>query len=184
MTDATSKVRTTVAEYLALPETNRLIELLDGEIIVHPPPSDPHQKVSLALTRFLLESAPEGTIRVAPIGLYVDDHNYVEPDLFWVSAENTRCVLIDNQYWHGGPDLVIEILSSSTAYHDNEIKYALYQQIGVREYWIVDPDVQTIAVYRQADDQFVSQGTFQTGQSFESDALSGVLVEIDPLFAD
>jgi Uma2 family endonuclease len=102
--------------------------------------------------------------------------------VFWISPENTRCTLVDGKYWHGAPDLVVEVLSSSTARRDRKEKLQLYQQYGVREYWLVDPDGEYVEVYRQEGEQLVKHGIWGPGESFTSPALSNRAVEISALF--
>ena len=71
--------------------------------------------------------------------------------LFWVSAENQNCFLETNgRYWHGAPDLVVEILSPSTELNDRGTKFQTYQKYGVREYWILDEAKQEMLVLRRS----------------------------------
>ena len=121
-----------------------------------------------------------GEWRVAPCDVYLDDLNVVQPDLFWVSPENQNCHLIDN-YWHGAPDLVIEILSPGTTRRDRDTKYSLYEKAGVREYWIVEAEELYIEVYIWRDGSFVRQGIYGLGESFASPVLNGVTLSVDTL---
>ncbi|MBL8163021.1 MAG: Uma2 family endonuclease [Anaerolineae bacterium] len=182
--DATpEKVRVTFAEYDALPETNQIVELIDGEIVMNPPVFR-HQKVLLRIVATLLPLNLSGELCIAPCGLRFDDGNSFEPDLFWVSLDNTACVLEPNgNYWHGAPDLVIEVLSPSTEANDRGKKFRTYQQYGVREYWLVNPDVQFVEVYAQLNARFEQQGVILPGQAFTSEVLSGVSIDVTPWFA-
>src|SRR3954468_10778033 len=106
--DIPVKTRTTFVQYDALPESNQLVELIDGEIVVNPPLFR-HQKALWQIIATVMPLMTNGEPCVAPSGLHFDDGNSFEPDLFWVSAENQNCFLEDNgRYWHGGPDLIIE----------------------------------------------------------------------------
>src|SRR5215475_6232123 len=108
--DILVKTRTTFAEYDALPETNQIVELIDGEIVMNPPLFR-HQKALWQLIATVMPLMTEGEACLAPSGLKFDDGNSFEPDLFWVSKDNSNCVLgADGRYWHGGPDLVLEVL--------------------------------------------------------------------------
>lgn len=167
-----------MAEFLALRETNRLIELIDGDVIVNPPPLDAHQETAGNLYTFLRERIQDGALRFAPTGLYLDEQYFVEPDLFWGRAANENCVLMDGKYWRGAPDLVVEILSPGTAQRDREDKFARYQAVGVREYWLVEPSDKTIAVYRLQSGAFVEQDVYGLGDTFTSAVLYGETVSV------
>lgn len=161
--------RLTSAEYWELPETNKIEELIDGEIIMTPPPLDIHQDKLGNIHIVVRPLLKGGFLRVAPCGVHFEDGYDFEPDILWISPDNDHCVLApDGRYWHGAPDLIIEILSPSTAYRDRGIKYELYEKHGVREYWLVDPEAAFIEVYVLAEGRFARLGLFRAGQSFTS----------------
>ena len=83
----------------------------------------------------------------------------------------------------GAPDLVIEILSPSTAEKDLGRKYELYGSRGVLEYWIVDPAAETVAVHRRQDGGLEPAGTFGRGESVATAVLEGLAIEVDEVFA-
>jgi Uma2 family endonuclease len=170
----------TAAKFSQLPESNKIIELINGEVIMAPAPVDKHQQVlgNLHVVLFLLKLS--GEWRFAPSDVYLNDLNVVQPDLFWVSSENSNCQLIDN-YWRGAPDLVIEVLSPGTTRHDRDVKYDLYEAAGVREYWIVDATELYIEVYGLQEGKFVRQGLYGLGESFASPALNGITLSMDTL---
>jgi Uma2 family endonuclease len=168
---AQAKTRVTFDEYAALPETNHIIELIDGEMVVHPP-KDQHQKILWNIVATLMPLLASGEARFAPTGLHFDDGNSFEPDVFWVSAENDHCVLEDNgRFWHGAPDLVVEVLSPSTEANDRGDKFDTYEQYGVREYWLVSPEGQFTEVYRHENGRFNRVGLFRAEQPFVSTVL-------------
>jgi Uma2 family endonuclease len=179
MTDA-AKIQITAQEFFALEETNQIRELIDGEIVVNPPKL-PHQR-SVRLALRLLETViPSGELWVAPTGVYFDELNIPEPDIFWVSAENTSCVAnAENSYLHGAPDLIIEILSPSTARNDKVTKFQLYEKYGVREYWIVDSVEQRVEVWNHDGESFIYLGGFSVRKNFTSKAL-GTEINVDKL---
>lgn len=171
----------TSAQYWELPETNKIEELIDGEIIVTPPPLDIHQKRSINVLSFCIQTIKTGELRHAPTGIHFEDGFDFEPDIFWISPENDQCSLgPDNRYWLGAPDLIIEILSPSTAYRDRGIKYEIYEKHGVREYWLVDPEAAFIEVYVLADGRFSRLGLFRNGQNFASPVLNAE-IKVDAL---
>lgn len=183
--DAQVKTRVTFAEYDALPETNQIVELIDGEIVVNPPPLDKHQESLGEIYVSLRNVLKVGKLRFAPTGLRFDDGSSFEPDIFWVGPDNTNCLLEpEGRYWHGPPDLVIEILSPSTASNDRGIKYETYEKYGVREYWLVDPDAKFTEVYRHDSAKFARQGVFKAKQSFVSAALNGAMIDTQSWFSE
>ena len=97
--------------------------------------------------------------------------------MFWISDTNTSCILVDGKYWHGAPDLVIEVLSPSTAERDYGVKFELYQQHGVREYWIVDITNLFIQTFRLENGKFARQGVFGLGKTFASSVLGDAIID-------
>jgi Uma2 family endonuclease len=127
----------------------------------------------------------EGEACLAPTGLHFDDGNSFEPDLFWVSQENTRCFLEDNgRYWHGAPDLVIEILWPSTEANDRGIKYEMYERFYVREYWLIDMRANFVEVYRHEEGKFQRQGVYKPNQLFVSAVLGGATIDSQAWFPE
>lgn len=159
----------TMDEFLALPETNRITELIKGEYVVTPPPLDEHQNVVVSLLVYLKKIQPKGIWRVAPTGVYVTSESFVEPDIFWVREDSDDCVLRpDGRYWEGAPDLVIEVLSPSTSLRDKRDKFSLYEERGVREYWVVEPIAKYIEVFQLVEDELDFKGVYGIGQTFTS----------------
>ncbi len=178
------KTRITFAEYAALPESKQIVELIDGEIVVNAP-LDRHQKSLWQIVASLLPILPKGEARFSPIGLKFDDGNSFEPDLFWVSENNTNCVLgSDGRYWHGAPDLVVEILSPSTEANDRGHKFQTYQKYGVREYWLVNPEAKFVEVYTLNTNRLTQQGIYESSQPFESGVLGDVTIDPKTWFSD
>jgi Uma2 family endonuclease len=177
-----SRTRMTNAEYFALPETNRLVELWDGELIEMAPPTTDHQTASINLIVLLHTLIPDGRLFHAPTDVVFGEGYVPQPDVMWVAA-GSRCV-IDKKRLIGPPDLIIEILSPSTEANDRSDKYTLYERHGVREYWIVNPEHRFIEVYTHDGSGFARRGVFIAGQNetFESPVL-GKPVPLAPIFA-
>ncbi|MBZ0287332.1 MAG: Uma2 family endonuclease [Anaerolineae bacterium] len=175
------QTRMTSAEYWQQPETNRIEELIDGELIVTPPPLDAHQDKVTNIAVYVKPLTKGGQFRVAPTGVHFEDGYDFEPDIFWIAPDNDHCILApDGRYWQGAPDFIVEVLSPTTAYRDRGIKFETYQRHGVREYWLVDPEAAFIEVYRLENEQFVRLGLFKAGETFASPVL-GVDVSVDAL---
>lgn len=176
---APTKPRMTSARYLDRAETLQRSDLIDGEIIVSPPSLE-HQDLVLKLAFLIKQMVAHGTVMIAPVDVVLDDYNTVQPDVLWV-APDSACVREQGKYLRGAPELVIEVLSPSTARQDRGKKFALYQRHGVREYWLVDPDAAFIEVWVRDGDALARMGDFGAGESFTSPAL-GVDVPLDGVF--
>lgn len=177
----------TPAQFRQLPETTTPTELIHGELIVSPTPVNKHQadvgEIYFFLKQLQKQKPEMGQAIVSPMDVWLDD-DCVQPDVFWVSKPESKCKLGDDGYWYGAPDLVVEVLSPSTAHKDRGVKFDLYEKYGVREYWLTDPDGQYIEVYRLNDGKFERLGAYGIGQSFVSMVLAGLNVSIDTLLSE
>lgn len=181
MADMT-RTRTTLEEFQALPESLEHIELIDGELIVSPTPKFRHQN-AVGNTFLLLQKLPQGKVVLSPMDVYLDDENVVQPDVFWVSGAESLCKLGSDGYWHGAPDLVVEVLSPSTARRDHREKFALYERFGTREYWLVDPEAEFVEVFRREGDVLVRFGAFGVDEHFALSVAPEIALEVAALFA-
>ncbi|NWF68150.1 MAG: Uma2 family endonuclease [Chloroflexi bacterium] len=171
----TTKIRMTASQFFALPESNQIRELIDGELIVNPP-KDPHQVIGGNTYFYLRQIMPNGKARVSPVGVYLDEINILEPDVFWVSPTNNNCALHEDQYWHGAPDLIVEVLSPPTARQDRVVKFQLYEKYGVREYWIIEPLDLYVEVWNYEAGKFAFQGSYRPGAVFASRTLGAEII--------
>ncbi|MFQ3646524.1 MAG: Uma2 family endonuclease [Anaerolinea sp.] len=168
----------TLAEYLALPETNLRMEFWNGEVYQEanemPAPRPAHQRLIRQLYDALRSLAVEGEWWLAPTDVMIDAQHVVQPDLFWI-APDSACVLVEDRYWQGAPDLVIEVISEATARRDRQTKYELYQRAGVREYWIVDPRDGSVEVFQRTGEGFRRVGIFYADDTLTSPLLNASL---------
>ena len=138
----------TIADIEALPEGERA-ELIDGEMFMMASPMFTHQSlliwISVKIGQYITEKKGSCEVIPAPFSVYIADdrHNYVEPDIIVVCDQEK----LDEKGCHGAPDWIIEIVSPSSKYMDYVRKLTLYQNTGVREYWLVDPGRRCITVY-------------------------------------
>lgn len=124
-----------------LPSDRNRYELFEGELQVTASPNTAHQTVVTNLMALLYDHVRRrrlGYVFTAPFDVILSEISVVEPDLLFVARANRR--IITPQHIRGVPDLVIEVLSPSTALVDREIKKQLYTRYGVGHYWLVDPD--------------------------------------------
>lgn len=174
--------RMTAAEFFDLPETNQPTELLDGELIVSPSPVPEHQFVSGDLYSLVKSLVPNGRVIYAPIDVYFDDNNIVQPDILWVAEDGKA--QITQKYVEGPPALIIEIFSPGTAKRDKREKYNLYQKHGVPEYWMVDPVGQYVEVCIWEEGTFKQHGVYGPEDTFASPVLGGKTVDLKTIFSD
>ena len=149
----TSGRKLTYDDFLMFPNDGQRHELIDGKHYVTPSPNTRHQQLSLRLTIALsryLESSPGAELFYAPLDCVFTHVDVVEPDLLLVTADQRE--IIAEKHVRGAPALVIEILSPGTRRVDQQIKRDLYDRAGVREYWVIDPTENRLAVHRRCED--------------------------------
>jgi Uma2 family endonuclease len=179
-----TRTRITAIDYYQLPEYDQhdLIQLIDGEVIVGMPPIPKHQRIvrEILVLLALLARKKGGEAYTAPIEVYLDERNIFEPDVLYLKPDS-QCIVGEKRLT-GAPDLVVEVLSPTTAKHDRQQKYQAYQQHGVDEYWIVDPVYEVIEVWTLGDDGlFQRQGVFGREDTFTSATL-GEKVTMQEIF--
>ena len=175
-------IKFTLNDYLSTPGDKRY-QLLDGEMILAPSPSERHQtivaRLYMAVYRFVSEQSL-GRAWFAPLDVVLSDYDVVQPDIMFVS--NTRSDVVTEANIQGPPDLVVEILSRSTEDYDRGYKQVLYGRCGVREYWIVDPDAETVEVLALDQQGLALQATYRPGETLASPVLPGLAVNVDQIF--
>jgi Uma2 family endonuclease len=132
--------RTTSEGFLRYAPDDKKAELIDGVIIVSPPPLDVHERLQIFLLRLLgdfVELFDLGELRGSRTAVVLANDQTYEPDILFVVRE--RIGIIEERGVFGAPDLIIEILSVSTAMHDRGTKFRIYEQAGVHELWLIDP---------------------------------------------
>jgi Uma2 family endonuclease len=179
----TTQTRLTAAEFAQLPETNTPTELIDGEVVMTPAPKYVHQKVVLALAKLIEQMGAGGVTCIAPIDVYLDEANVVQPDVLWASGPESRAQLGEDGYWHGAPDLVVAVLSPATARYDRSEKFRLYEKHGTLEYWLVDPEAEYVEVWRREEGGFQRQGVYGPGDAFKSTVLGGKKADLKKIFS-
>ena len=176
------QIKFTYRDYLLLPEQDRR-ELIEGDFYMAPSPIFRHQRILMNLSAPLWNYAMTndlGEVVWAPMDVVLSDLNVVQPDILYIS--NDRREIITENNISGAPDLVIEILSPSTASRDRELKLGLYARFGVREYWIVDPDESSVQVMELGAEGYDTIGSYDSGE-VESSVIPGFHIAIDEIFA-
>ena len=176
------KIKLTYKDYLSTPDDKRY-ELLDGELILAPAPRTTHQRTLLDLTLIIGQYVKEhnlGEVYTAPTDVYLTDTDIAQPDLLFISKDRTD--IVTELSIQGAPDLVVEVLSPSTASRDRGYKRTLYARHGVREYWMAGVESATITVLLLGENGFEVFGTFGEEERFASPTLSGFEVDINVVF--
>ena len=184
---STQSVKLTYDDYCLIPEDGKRHEIIDGGHYVSPAPFFRHQQILLNLSAKLYEHVKErriGTVAFAPVDIILSDINVVQPDLLYISS--ARSAIITKKNVQGAPDLLVEILSQSNRRHDEIVKRKLYERFGVLEYWIVDPELETVKVYRLQDGSYGEPLilSLKNNDELESPLLPGFRCGLDMVFED
>jgi len=174
------KTKATVQDYKELPEGSPY-QLIEGELVMSPAPKPVHQIVLgnlFEVFRKFLKG--KGIIIFSPIDVYFDEENAFQPDLIFISKERKDILKEDGVY--GAPDLVVEILSPSTAYYDLRKKKEVYERKGVREYWIVDPEMREIEIYVNEDGKFKLVEEAKEKGKIRSKIIDNLEVNLEDIF--
>lgn len=174
--------RLNVTYYKLLPE-GAPYQLIEGELIMTPAPNPRHQIISARLFKKLshfVDTTKTGIVLYSPIDIYLDDENVFQPDIVFISKERKEIIRRDGIY--GPPDLVIEILSPSTASYDIREKFRVYERSGVKEYWIVDPDMNSIEIYSNEKEHFSLITKVEGSGRAGSSLLKGFEIDIEEIF--
>lgn len=173
----------TYAQLCVLPEDRKRHELIDGEHFVTPAPTPKHQDIVGKLYARLLafvEANSLGNVYISPVDVVFEEHTVLEPDILFLSQ--ARRGIVGEDAIHGAPELVVEVLSPSTFYHDLRRKMTAYSQFGVQEYWIVDPEKQTIELYERAGGELQLARKFTSQETFRSRLLPGFQLDMHTIF--
>lgn len=174
-------------DYLAIPPDGQRHELIDGEHYVSPAPNIRHQRLVRRLFVVLEELVRRnglGEVFFAPVDVRVSEVDVVQPDILFLSREHRD--RLTETHLDGPPDFAVEVLSPSSRRQDEVLKRDLFARAGVAEYWTVDPELETVKVYRRGQ-----AGSFERalelaaerGERLESPLLPGLSLPLVDLFA-
>jgi Uma2 family endonuclease len=169
-------------EYLVLTDhRNRLVEFTDGFLEALPMPTDKHQSLLkfLFLAFYGFTEARGGKVHFAPLRLRIRTGKFREPDLLLLlSAADSRR---QNRFWLGA-DLALEVVSEEKPERDLVAKRGDYAEGRVPEYWIVNPQTETITVLTLRGDAYEEAGTYRRGESAAAVVLAGFSIAVDAVF--
>lgn len=180
--------RYTLEDVMAWDESER-VELIDGLPVAHATPVRKHQRILLKIAKQLEDYLEDKTceVNIAPFCVRLfeekDDRpgsvdTVVEPDITVVCDPDK----LDDIGCKGAPDMVAEILSPSTRQHDRLVKYDLYERAGVREYWIVDPDTETVQVYQLEEGHYHAAQVYTRQSKVKVEVLEDCFIDLDRVF--
>ena len=147
-----------------------------------PAPSPYHQIISKRLERELLKLEEQGSGQVldAPLDVYFSETETYQPDLIFIIKE--RYSIIGETKIEAAPDLIMEILSPGTAYYDLRHKMNVYEESGVKEYWVVDPIEKSIEIYENKDGSFVLSEKASCNREVHSQLFKSLIVRLKDIF--
>ena len=173
----------TFEAFRQLPDDGKRYELIHGEVRLTPSPNTRHQTVvhnlDVSLGQFLLQNRL-GEVWTAPLDVRLGEDTALQPDLIFVS--NARAAIIREGYIEGSPDLLVEVLSPSTAAHDRATKLSIYAAAGVPEFWLVDAQAKTVEVLKLQGKKYFVEATHAGDQVLTSSLFPGWQLPLHDLF--
>jgi Uma2 family endonuclease len=182
-----AQIKFTYEDYKSLPESEtKRYELVGGELVMVPSPDPEHQDILGNLFRVLsvhIRRHRLGKVYLAPLDVVLgegEEAEVVQPDLLYISPQ--RQDIIAQKEIRGAPDMVVEVLSPSTAQRDRTLKKKLYAKYGIQEYWLVDPEAQTVEVLTLGQRGYERAGLYTKNETLESPLLVGLRIPLDEVF--
>jgi Uma2 family endonuclease len=177
--------RLTVADLDACPDDNNRYELIDGELFVYRAPGIPHQRVLHNFQMelgFYLKENPVG-ILVPGTGTTFSDYDAVIPDLVFIRSERWADVTSEQKII-SARDLVVEILSPGSENRRRclSVKRQLYAKYGVKEYWIVDSENQSVLIFHLREQTLQEVSTLRETGEITSALLPGFQLQACAVF--
>jgi len=179
----------TYHDYVKLtPPESGNFELLNGRIFFMASPKPSHQDISSLLHTFLgfyIVGNKLGKLFAAPMDVLFTLHNTFQPGLLFISKE--RLNIIGESKIEGSPDLVVEILSPSNNINDAErrpisYKKHIYETTGVKEYWLINVEKQTLTLYKHIDNELRWQKDIQKNEVLKSEIIQGFELKLSNIF--
>jgi len=154
-------------------------EIIGGELEVTPAPAPRHQWVSAHLFRMLVNHVLDhrlGMVFFAPLDVILTDHDVVEPDIVYLTAE--QLARVTERAVEEPPTLVVEILSPSTAQRDRTRKQQLYERQGVPHYWLADPVLHVLDVYERHEGRYELVASLTGDAEFRPALFPGLVIRL------
>lgn len=164
------------------------VELIRGRIFrMSPAPNANHQKININLSHLVMkvfwnkqcQAFPAPFDVRLPISSAKKDSTVVQPDLCIICDLEK---IADIRACNGAPDLIVEILSPSNTKHDVQTKYDLYEEAGVKEYWIINPSDRIIMIYKLENGKFIGIHPYAEGMTIQSPLFPDLQIDVDDIF--
>jgi Uma2 family endonuclease len=180
----TTTAKLTYDDLQEIPPDRNRYELIEGELTVSPSPIPIHQVIVLNLAAALLAHARKndmGQVFVAPCDIVFGSSTVLEPDVFFISQ--ARLHIIGEKYISGPPDLVVEVLSESTARVDRDTKTRVYAEYGVPECWLIEPQSKTVQIFRLRGSEYEIAEVLGFNGTLASPLLPGFSLPVSSLWS-
>jgi Uma2 family endonuclease len=186
---ARADTRLTYDDFVLFPDDGKRHEIIDGEHYVTPSPNLRHQdlvgRLHVEIALYLRTNPRAGRVFLSPLDVVLSHYDVVEPDLLFVAGDQSAIMTEKNI--QGPPALVVEVLSKSTRKRDAQTKRRLFERTGVREYWLVDPELDTVQVFRPSPEgrlARVAELSAEEGESLTTPLLPGCAIDLRELFRE
>jgi Uma2 family endonuclease len=168
----------------ALLEEGAPFQLINYDLIMSPSPIFAHQLILTnfiyAFKEFIKQENNKGVVVVSPMDVRLDEGNVFQPDLIFISEGRIAEIVKDRI--EGAPDLVLEILSPSTAHYDLHQKKSIYEKYGVKEYIVIDPIAQCANLYTLRDNVYYLHKKAERPEKLSSLLLPGFVIDLEIVF--
>lgn len=182
MTSITDRKKITYADYLKIDGNNRY-EIFNGELLTVPAPSTDHQEISRNIGSLIWSFVKQkgiGKVFNAPVDVVFDDDEVFQPDIVFIKTGNQH--IIKKSAIKGIPDLIVEIVSPSSAFYDMVEKKEVYRKYGVKEYWLVFPDEKVIEIFILGKEGYVEFCKSKKKGMIKSNVLEGLEIDSKDVF--
>ncbi len=173
-------------EFLAWIDEDVWAEWVNGEVLVMSPASNLHQDLVgflSALMRFWAEAHDLGVVRTEPFLIKLPKPLPGRaPDIIFIAKENLH--RITTNFFDGAPDIVVEVISPESRARDRGEKFYEYEQAGVKEYWLIDPDRKQAEFYRRGEDGIFRLVAVSEREVFRSEVLKGFWLKVEWLWQE
>ncbi len=173
----------TYDDFLTFPNDGTRYEIIKGEVCMSPSPSLFHQDIIGNLYKHIsnyVQKNKLGKIYFAPTDVIFSMTSIAEPDILFVSSERQHILTKKNII--AAPDFVIEVLSQANQNYDEVKKKNLYEQFGVKEYWIVDPEKQTVQQFVLEKEKYSTGKIFSSKEKITSAVIKGLRISVKKIF--
>lgn len=182
----TSEVLTKLAtydDYRQMPDDGKQYQIIGGKLYMAPAPSILHQRISGNLYKILDDHVTRngtGEVLFAPVDVILSMTDVVQPDLLFITSD--RLNIITKKNIVAGPDLVVEILSEHTEMIDRKKKKELYERYGIKEYWIIAPEIKQIEQFCLEDQSLMHKTTAGRDGTLSSPIFNDFNLDISEIF--